>query len=142
MEEPKTVRFDELDLDAVDGGEPAARWLAGFPFSPDRPGGTTAAATEFTVVYNEIEPGNRIGTHTDAAAELLFVLTGRVEATVGEETTTVSAGSLTVLPAETEHRVRNNGTQTGELVGVFGTAPVESTFETEPVVGTADHDDD
>lgn len=138
MKRPETVRFDDLDLATIDGGDPDGRWLAAFPFSPDRPGGTTAEATDFTVVYNELDPGKRIGRHTDDAAELLFVLDGTVEATVSEETITVSAGSLSVLPAGTDHQVRNVGSETAELVGVFGTAPLESTFETEPsVVDTA-----
>jgi quercetin dioxygenase-like cupin family protein len=141
IEKPGTVRFDELDLGAVDGGRSRGA-LAGFPFSPDRPGRTTAAATEFTVVYNQAESGHRIGAHTDAAEELLFMIVGIVEATVGKETILVSVGSLTVIPADTEHRVRNTGTETAELVGLFGSAPVESTFGAELVVVTTEPNDD
>lgn len=129
----ETIRFEDLDLDAVEqGGD--ARWLASFPFSPGRPGETTMDATDYTVVYNELDPGTEIGRHTDAVDELLVVLAGTVAATVDGETATVETDSLTVLPAETAHSVRNVGSDPARLLGVFPTAPVESTFETDPVV--------
>ena len=112
------VRFADLDLDAVtQPDDPDAEWLASFPFSPDRPGETTAEADDYTVVYNELAPGKRIGRHTDAVDELFFVLAGTVEASVGEET---------------PHHVTNVGDDTARMVGVFPAAPVDSEFETEP----------
>jgi len=130
----QTVRFDDLDLDAVAQDAPDAAWLAGFPFDPDRPGGTTGDDAAYTVVYNELEPGRRIGRHTDSVDELLLVLAGTVEATVGEETGTVAATSLAILPAGTPHAVANVGGETARLVGLFPDADVRSTFETEPAV--------
>jgi quercetin dioxygenase-like cupin family protein len=128
-----TVRFADLDLDAVgQPDDPDAEWLAGFPFSPDRPGETAGTSEDATVVYNELAPGNRIGRHTDEVDELLVVLTGTVEASVGDETATVGAGTLTVVPAETPHSVENVGEGTARMVGVFPTAPVDSAWETEP----------
>jgi len=130
----QTIRFEDLQLDAVEQDAEDAHWLAGFPFSPDRPGDTRMDATEYTVVYNELDPGNRIGSHADAVDELLFVLAGEVEATVDGETTVVEGGSLAVIPAETPHSVRNDGSSVARMVGVFGTAPLSSTFEQEPRV--------
>jgi quercetin dioxygenase-like cupin family protein len=127
------VRFADLDLDAVTQPDDSdAEWLASFPFSPDRPGETTGQADDYTVVYNELDPGKRIGRHTDAVDELFFVLAGTVETTVGEETATVESGTLAVIPAETPHHVTNVGDDAARMVGVFPTAPVESAFETEP----------
>jgi quercetin dioxygenase-like cupin family protein len=127
------VRFADLDLDAVtQPDDPDADWLASFPFSSDRPGETTAEADDYTVVYNELDPGKRIGRHTDAVDELFFVLAGTIEASVGDETATVEPGSLAVIPAETPHHVENVGDDTARMVGVFPTAPVDSSFETEP----------
>jgi len=44
------------------------------------------------VVYFEIEPGDRLGTHTDSAEEILLFLEGTAEVTVGDESGRVSAG--------------------------------------------------
>lgn len=127
------VRFADLDLDAVrQADDPDAEWLASFPFSPDRPGETTTEADGYTVVYNELAPGKRIGRHTDGVDELLFVLAGTVEASVGDETATAAGGTLAVIPAETPHHVTNVGEDTARMVGVFPTAPVDSQFETDP----------
>jgi len=128
----ETIRFEALELDAVEQNDPNAQWLAGFPFSPDRPGETTMESTEYTVVYNELDPSARIGKHCDAVDELLIVLAGTVEAVVGSETATVDAGTLTVIPADTEHSVRNVGSKMARMVGLFGAAPVDSTFDSEP----------
>jgi quercetin dioxygenase-like cupin family protein len=35
------------------------------------------------VVYFEIEPGYRLGTHTDSAEEILLILEGQVEVSLG-----------------------------------------------------------
>jgi quercetin dioxygenase-like cupin family protein len=130
----ETIRFEELELDAVEQDGPNAQWLAGFPFSSDRPGETTMESTDYTVVYNELEPGAHIGKHRDASDELLIVLAGTIEAVVGSETATVGAGTLTVIPADTDHSVRNAGSETVRMVGIFGSAPVDSAFDSEPTI--------
>ncbi|ATW89356.1 Cupin domain-containing protein [Halohasta litchfieldiae] len=134
----ETIQFDALELDAVEQDDPNAHWLAGFPFSSDRPGETTMESTDYTVVYNELDPGAHIGTHRDGSDELLIVLAGTVEAVVGSETATVDAGTLTVIPADTDHTVRNIGSETARMVGLFGAAPVDSTFESEPTLSDGD----
>jgi quercetin dioxygenase-like cupin family protein len=37
------------------------------------------------VVYFEIEPGYRLGTHTDSAEEILLILEGQVEVSLGRK---------------------------------------------------------
>lgn len=130
----ETIRFEELELDAVEQDGPNAHWLAGFPFSSNRPGETNMESEDYTVVYNELDPGARIGKHRDASDELLIVLAGTVEAVVGSETATIDAGTLTVIPADTDHSVRNVGSETTRMVGLFGSAPVDSTFDSEPII--------
>ncbi|WP_380676089.1 cupin domain-containing protein [Salinigranum sp. GCM10025319] len=132
------VRFEELTLETVEQADVEtdveARWRAAFPFDADRPGETLDEKTDSTVVYNELDPGTRIGTHRDAVDELLFVLGGTVEAVVDGETATVEAESLAVVPAGEPHSVRNVGSEPARLVGVFATGTLDSTFETEPTV--------
>jgi quercetin dioxygenase-like cupin family protein len=136
------VRFEELALDTVEQ-EAGARWRAAFPFSPDRPGETTGDAADCTVVYNELDPGSRIGRHRDGSEELLFVLSGTVEASVDGTTATVDAGSLAVIPAGEPHAVTNVGSTPARLIGVFGSTTVDSAFESDPtVVDGADGADD
>lgn len=128
----ETIHFDDLELDEVEQAADGARWMAGFPFSPDRPGETTMTASEYTVVYNELAAGDHIGRHRDAVDELLVVLEGTIEASVGEETHSVEAGTLAVIPGATDHEVRNVGSETARLLGIFADAPVDSTFESVP----------
>jgi quercetin dioxygenase-like cupin family protein len=128
------VRLDSLALEAVEqNGVDGARWLGTFPFSADRPGETVAEATDYTVVYNKLEPGMKIGTHRDGVDELVYVIEGTVETKVGDETTTAATGELALVPADVPHSVRNTGTKTARLLGFFSSGDVESTFETEPV---------
>jgi quercetin dioxygenase-like cupin family protein len=117
------VRFGTLALDTIEQADASARWRAAFPFDAD-----------CTVVYNELDPGTRIGIHRDAVDEFLFVLGGTVEAVVDGEAATVEGESLAVIPAETPHSVRNVGSETARLVGVFATGTLDSGFGTEPVV--------
>ena len=124
-----TVPLDALQLDAVTQSDDAAAWLAGFPFSPDRPGETVGTAADYTVVYNELEPGDRIGRHRDGVDEVVLVLDGEIEASAEGETARLAANTLTVVPAGVAHAVQNVGSTTARLVGFFPAAPVESSFE-------------
>jgi quercetin dioxygenase-like cupin family protein len=64
-----TVRLSELELaEAGYENDPTMRARENFPFS-------AATGTKNTaVVYFEVEPGHRLGTHTDSAEEILLLL--------------------------------------------------------------------
>lgn len=81
------------------------------------------------MVYFEIEPGHYLGTHTDSAEEILLILSGAVEASLGEETGRLTAGQAALIPAMAPHGVRNTGEVTARCVGFFAAATVESTFD-------------
>ena len=66
--------------------DPTVRVRADFPLSAAR------GSQHSAVVYFELEPGCRLGRHTDSAEEVLLILQGTVEVTVGEETGRASAG--------------------------------------------------
>ena len=51
------------------------------------------------VVYFEIDPGHYLGTHTDSAEEIVLILAGSVEASLGEERGRLSAGQAALIPA-------------------------------------------
>jgi quercetin dioxygenase-like cupin family protein len=103
--------------------DPTMRVRANFPFYLGT--GTKSSA----VVYFELEPGFRLGTHTDSAEEILLILQGDAEATVGEESGRVSAGEMAVVPAMVPHSVRNVGEDTVLVVGFFSSNVVVSTFD-------------
>jgi quercetin dioxygenase-like cupin family protein len=106
--------------------DPNARVHVNFPLNQ-------AAGTEGSaVVYFELRPGERLGTHTDSPEEILYIVQGTAEAEVGDERGIVRAGDLAVIPAMVPHGLRNIGDETVKVVGFFCEAEVTSTFE-EPM---------
>ena len=116
--------------------DPAMRIGVNFPMYAATGNESTA------VVYFEIEPGHYLGTHTDSAEEILLILGGTVEASLGDEAGQLSAGQIALIPAMVPHSVRNIGHETARCVGFFSAATVESTFDQpmlpfgEQVLGT------
>lgn len=123
-----TVRLSDLEMpEAGYENDPTVRAKANFPFS-------AATGTKSTaVVYFEVEPGHRLGTHTDSAEELLLIVEGEAEATVGDEQGRVSAGEMALVPAMVPHSVRNVGDETLRVVGFFSSSTVMATFD-QPLV--------
>jgi quercetin dioxygenase-like cupin family protein len=85
------------------------------------------------VVYFEIEPGYRLGTHTDSAEEILLILEGQVEVSLGEEEGRLSAGQMAVVPAMVPHGMRNVGEERVRVAGFFSSNVIVSTFD-KPVM--------
>jgi quercetin dioxygenase-like cupin family protein len=86
-------------------------------------------AASTSVVYFEIDPGKRLSPHTHTAEELLLILEGTAEAIVGERSTTLSAGGMTVLPANVVHNVANAGSELLRAVGFFSSAATVNLYE-------------
>src|SRR4028119_236388 len=96
--------IDELELMEVwYEDDPTMRLKVNFPFFL----GTGTRST--AVVYFEIEPGHRLATHTDSAEEILLVLQGEAEVSLGGEEGRLSAGDMALVPAMEPHRLRNAG---------------------------------
>jgi quercetin dioxygenase-like cupin family protein len=116
--------------------DPTMRLKVNFPFFL----GTGTMST--AIVYFEIEPGHRLGTHTDSAEEILLVLQGEAEATVGDEEGRLSAGDMALVPAMVPHGLRNAGEEKVRVVRFFSSNVVVSTFDRpmmpfgQKVVGT------
>src|ERR1700675_2593433 len=123
----QTVQIDELELfEGWSQSDTGMRVHAGFPISS----GTGTKST--AVVYFELEPGEHLGSHTDSAEEVLLIVGGKGEATVGEEHAVVEAGTLAVVPALVPHSVKNIGDETLRVVGFFSSSTVLSVFD-EPM---------
>jgi quercetin dioxygenase-like cupin family protein len=118
------------DLELMEGGyenDPTMRVKVNFPLS-------AATGTKNTAVaYFEIEPGHRLGTHTDSAEEILLFLGGEAEVSVGDEQGQVSAGEMALVPAMVPHSMRNVGDETLRVVGFFPSSTVMHTFD-QPIV--------
>ncbi len=122
------AKIGELELMEVSyEDDPTMRVKGNFPFYV----GTGTKNT--AVVYFELEPGHRLGTHTDSAEEILLILEGEAEATVGDESGRVSAGEMAVVPAMVPHALRNVGDETVRVVGFFSSNVVASTFD-QPIM--------
>lgn len=92
----------------------------------------SAAGTKSgAVVYFELEPGKELGSHTDSAEEIVYVVDGTIEATVGNnnEKDGLSKGDLGVVPVMELHNFRNIGTNTAKVIGFFSSPNIVSTFE-------------
>lgn len=103
--------------------DPSLRLRGNFPLH----GGTGTENT--AVVYFELEPGCALGTHTDSAEEILLIVEGTVEVTVGDETGRIGQGELAVVPEMVPHGVRNVGDTPARVVGFFPSARMVATFE-------------
>jgi len=124
----QTADLNTMELfDAWYEQDPAMRIRVNFPFFAGT--GTESSA----VVYFEIEPGHYLGTHTDSAEEIVLILSGTVEASLGEETGRLSTGQAVLIPAMVPHGVRNVGEEMARCVGFFSAAAVESTFD-QPIM--------
>ena len=120
----QAVQVDELELfEGWSQSDTGMRVRFGFPISS----GTGAKST--AVVYFELEPGEHLGSHTDSAEEILLIVAGRGEATIGDERAAVETGTLAVVPALVPHSVKNTGEETLRIVGFFSSSTVLSVFD-------------
>ena len=120
----QTASTPELELNDVWlDSDPRKRVRVAFPVN--RSTGTEDTA----VVYFELAPGDRLGTHTDSAEEILYIVAGEADAEVGDERGRVRAGDLAVIPAMVPHGLVTVGDQPVKVVGFFCDSVVTSTFE-------------
>ena len=117
-------RIEDLELLEVwYENDPTMRLKVNFPFFL----GTGTKNT--AVVYFEIEPGYRLGTHTDSAEEILLVLEGEAEISLGDDEGLISAGEMALVPAMVPHGIRNVGEEMVRVAGFFSSNVIVSTFD-------------
>ncbi len=119
------VASDKLKRTAVWGEtDPAVHWAGAFAVY----GGSGATASS-TIAY-EIEPGKRLGWHTDATEETQYIIagTGKLQLENGS-THEVGPGSVFVLPTPMRHDLENNGKETLRAVAFFAAAMFTQDFD-------------
>ncbi len=118
------VQLNQLELmEGWHEEDPANHWRAQFP---------TLGMSEMEslgTVYFELEPGQELGSHTDSQDEIVVLLSGSGEGTVGDETAHLAAHGMVFIPAMVPHGFRNTGDETLRAFGIFAGAEVVSTFQ-------------
>jgi quercetin dioxygenase-like cupin family protein len=102
----------------------AVRWAGAFAAYGGH--GTTQSST---IVY-EIEPGGRLGWHTDATEETQYILAGTGELRLEDGSKhQVGPGSVFVLPTPMRHDLANTGKETLRAVAFFAAAMFTQQFD-------------
>jgi len=109
--------------DAWLDGDPSARWRSGSVLGS----GTGARAAGASLL--EVDPGCRLPRHTDSAEEVIVVVEGEAEVSVGGELVRASAGDMALVPEQVPHEVRNGGEGLLRFAAVYAAADVVTTYE-------------
>jgi quercetin dioxygenase-like cupin family protein len=119
------VQSNQLERVPVRGeDDPSVSWNAAFVLYGGS--GTTQSST---IVY-EIEPGGRLGWHTDATEETQYIIAGTGELHLEDGSVhKVEAGSVFVLPTPLRHDLVNIGSETLRAVAFFAAAMFTQTFD-------------
>jgi quercetin dioxygenase-like cupin family protein len=122
----ETVQTQQLDLIPAHHREDEANVVrAAWPVHRG-----TGARSSAAVLF-ELDPGVRLGRHTDSAEEILVVLAGDVDVVVDDERRRVTAGGIVVVPAEVPHDVIGVGDATARVTGIFSSSTIVSVFDDE-----------
>jgi quercetin dioxygenase-like cupin family protein len=104
--------------------DPAVHWAGAFAVFGGH--GSTASST---IVY-EIEPGKRLGWHTDATEETQYIIAGQGKLYLEDGSTwPVGPGSVFVLPTPMRHDLENTGKETLRAVAFFSAAMFTQDFD-------------
>lgn len=124
------VPFDESDPDDF---RPNSRWALLVD-----PGGTAdGQVDDITLIVEEIAPGDRIPLHTHPINEVIVIIDGTPEVTLGEATQEVGQGAVVFIPAGTPHRTRNASGSPVRLHAMFPSEQIGIHYlERNPAPGT------
>ena len=126
-----TVDYAPFDESDPDDYRPNSRWA--LLVDP----GVGKHVDDITVIVEEIAPGDRIPLHTHPVNEVIVVLEGVPEVTLGDDTREVGAGAVVFIPAGTPHRTRNGTTSPVRILAMFPTERIGIEYlERNPAPGT------
>ena len=119
------VASDKLERTMVWAeGNPAVRWAGAFALC----GGH--GSTQSSTIVCEIEPGGRLGWHTDATEETQYIVSGSGKLYMEDGGVyPVGPASVFVLPTGVKHDLENVGTETLRAVAFFAAAMFTQTFD-------------
>jgi quercetin dioxygenase-like cupin family protein len=124
--------FDETDPDDF---RPNSRWALLVD-----PGETSKKhVDDITLIVEEIAPGDRIPLHTHPINEVIVILEGDPEVTLGDESRSVGPGGVVFIPAGTPHSTRNATTSLVRIHAMFPSVRIGIAYlERNPAPGTED----
>jgi len=76
-----------------------------------------------TLAFTTLEPGHTPRPHAHPHEQIVYVLSGRLRFTVGDEEATVGPGDMLVVPPGVEHWAQTLGTEPAVDLSVFSPAP-------------------
>jgi len=119
------IASEKLERAHVHGSQDkSVRWAGAFVVY-----GGHGASQSSTIVY-EIEPGGRLGWHTDATEETQYIIAGTGTLHLEDGSThPVGPGSVFVIPTPTRHDLANTGKETLRAVAFFAAAMFTQTFD-------------
>ena len=133
----RVVDSNKLERAQISGmDEPSVRWAGAFATY-----GEHGASQSSTIVY-EIEPGGRLGWHTDATEETQYIIAGNGELRMEDGMYPVAPGNVFVLPTGVRHDLANTGKETLRAVAFFVAAMFTQRFDNvmlppkNPLLGT------
>ncbi|MDQ4043482.1 MAG: cupin domain-containing protein [Actinomycetota bacterium] len=90
---------------------------------------TANGAATTIVAALDLAPGKRSGRHTHSVEEVVLVLKGTAEMTVGDEQVRLSVGEMVLVPALAPHELSNAGSEELRTVAFFPNAAFVSIFD-------------
>ncbi len=116
-----TVELERLHISG--DGDDTVRWQGVFVAC----GGHGADAS--TTIVFEIEPGNRLGWHTDQTEETQYIIAGTGELQRDDGNLPVRPGTVFVVPTNVRHDLVNTGAETMRAVAFFASPMFTQVFE-------------
>lgn len=118
------VESNQLERLAVRGEDDASvRWTGAFASCGGR------GATQSSTIVYEVEPGGRLGWHTDATEETQYILSGIGELRMESGVYPLGPGSVFVIPTDVRHDLANVGQETLRAVAFFAAAMFTQRFD-------------
>ncbi|HEX2161107.1 MAG TPA: cupin domain-containing protein [Thermoleophilaceae bacterium] len=119
-----SIPLDELELeDAWIDGDESAAWRSASAHTPEHGARSTGSS------LLEVGRGCRLPRHTDSAEEVIVVLAGQAEVTVGDSPMAVAANGVALVPKDVPHEVRNAGDEPLRFLALYAGTDVVTRYE-------------
>jgi len=82
--------------------------------------GAEHGLSDISLMLGEVQPGSHVGLHRHEYEELFIIHQGQADFTIGDDTISVSAGDIVVIPAGAPHRFVNTGQDKLRQTAVHG----------------------
>lgn len=105
------------------------------------PGGPAGAVQDLCLIVEEVGVGDRIPLHRHRNDEMIMVMDGLAEATLGEERLEMSAGTTLFVPKGAVHGLRNIGDGTLHIHEIFPSIMIDvEMLDRNPAPGTEERE--